>query len=167
MIEIKRATPSDAKWMQNGFDTHMGWTKKAGYFAECCQLQENGQVVLFHAADGDTFIGHVKVVWKPNYPYFRENNIPEIQDLNVIPAYRRQGVATKLVDACEQVIRARSKIAGIGFGLYSDYGAAQRMYVGRGYIPDGMGISYWDEYVTPGQSVNVDDSLVLHLIKHL
>lgn len=36
----------------------------------------------------------------------------------------------------------------LGVGLHSGYGAAQRMYVLRGYVPDGSGVWYegrvWD-----------------------
>ncbi len=30
----------------------------------------------------------------------------------------------------------------LGVGLHSGYGAAQRMYVLRGYVPDGSGVWY-------------------------
>jgi hypothetical protein len=41
------------------------------------------------------------------------------------------------------------------------------MYVLRGYVPDGKGIGYKDSYVEPGQTVVVDDDLVLCLAKRL
>ena len=74
---------------------------------------------------------------QPNYPYYQENGIPEIQDLNVLPKFRRQGIATQLLDEAESRIAQRADIVGIGFSLYADYGAAQRLYFLRGYIPDG------------------------------
>jgi GNAT superfamily N-acetyltransferase len=167
MIGVRQANYVDAGWMQNSFDSLMGWKKSPGYFHNCCDRQAEGQLVLLVAADGDHYAGHVKVVWSPNYPYFRDNNIPEIQDLNVLPGFRRQHVATTLVDTAENLIRQRSKIAGIGVGLYADYGPAQRMYIRRGYVPDGKGITYRDAYVTPGASVAVDDDLVLFFTKQL
>jgi hypothetical protein len=51
--------------------------------------------------------------------------------------------------------------------LYRDYGAAQRLYAGLGYVPDGQGVSYHNLAVTPGATVKVDDSLVLWMIKEL
>jgi GNAT superfamily N-acetyltransferase len=167
MIDVRQANYEDADWMQNIFDRLMGWTKAPGYFHNCCNRQAEGQLVLLVAADGDQYAGHVKVVWSPNYPYFRDNGIPEIQDLAVLPGYRRQGVATALVDSAENLIRQRSEIAGIGVGLYADYGPAQRMYIRRGYVPDGKGVAYRDVYVTPGASVPVDDDLVLFFTKQL
>lgn len=167
MVTIRRATMGDADWMQASFDSRMGWTKAAGYFRACCELQAQDQLVLWVAVDGDDYAGHVKVIWSPDYPYFRDNGIPEINDLAVLPSYRRQGVASQLVDACETIIRERSNVAGIGVGLYADYGPAQRMYVQRGYVPDGNGVTYLDSYVVPGASVPVDDDLVLFLVKQL
>jgi ribosomal protein S18 acetylase RimI-like enzyme len=167
MITVRRAVPDDADWMQSSFDTQMGWSKPDGYFAGCCHRQAQGACVLLVAAEGEQYAGHVIVEWASSYPHFRENGIPEISDLIVLPAYRQQGVATALVDEAEAIIRQRSPVAGIGVGLYADYGAAQRMYVLRGYIPDGYGVMYNDAAVTPGTTVPVDDALNLFLVKTL
>jgi GNAT superfamily N-acetyltransferase len=167
MVIVRQATLGDANWLQTSFDTHMGWKKSADYFHTCCQLQKDGELVLLVAVDGERYVGHTKVVWSPHYPYYRENGIPEIQDLNVLPTDRRKGIATLLVQTAEDLIRERSPVAGIGVGLYAEYGAAQRMYVHRGYVPDGKGVTYQDAYVTPGASVPVDDDLVLFFVKQL
>jgi len=167
MITIRQATFDEADWLQTGFDTYMGWTKPAGYFAEVCQQQDNDEVVLLIAVQADDYLAHCKIVWSPDYPYFRERAIPEIQDLNVRPDYRQQGIATRLIDECEQRVKERSNIVGIGFGLYTDYGAAQRIYIKRGYVPDGRGVHYNGQPVTPGESYPIDDDLVLYLTKRL
>ena len=72
-----------------------------------------------------------------------------------------------MVDEAENIIRSRSKLAGIGFGMYADYGPAQRMYILSGYVPDGNGLIYKDDYVKPGEKVPVDDDLILFLMKKL
>ena len=156
----------DAASMQDSF-RRTGWRKPEGYFADCCRQQEKGQLVLLVAEMDGAYMGHVKVVWRSGYAHFRENEIPHIQDLSVLPGHRRKGVATRLLDMAEDIIRQRSNVAGISFGLYSDYGPAQRMYVLRGYVPDGKGVTYNDQYVQPGQHVLVDDDLILHLVKDL
>jgi hypothetical protein len=69
------------------------------------------------------------------------------------------------MDAAEEVIAARSPAAGIGVGLYADYGAAQRLYVKRGYIPDGRGASWRDRPVLGGETVVADDDLALYFTK--
>jgi hypothetical protein len=47
------------------------------------------------------------------------------------------------------------------------YNAAQRLYLKRGYIPDGRGVTYRDRFVEEGEQVALDDDLVLHLTKEL
>ena len=69
------------------------------------------------------------------------------------------------MDEAERRIAVRSPAVGIGVGLYTDYGTAQRMYARRGYIPDGRGVCYDTQPVRPGQAVPVDDSLVLFFTK--
>lgn len=93
---------------------------------------------------------------------------PEINDT---PGKRNAEVELnlrELDDRDPSVIEAAfSKIAGIGVGLFSDYGAAQRMYVSRGYVPDGRGITYHCEAVSGGDKVIADDDLVLWFAKRL
>lgn len=167
VVTIRRAGADDALWMQNSFDTQMGWTKRSGYFAECCQKQTMGELVLLVAHEAEVYMGHVKVIWHPNYAHFRDNNIPEIQDLNVLPQFRRQGIATQLVEAAEAIASERSPTVGIGFGLYAGYGPAQRMYILRGYVPDGRGVMVDGEPAQPGSTVQMDDDLVLYLTRRL
>ena len=93
--------------------------------------------------------------------------IPEIQDLNVIRSRRREGIASWLLDEAEARIVKQARYAGIGFGLYADYGAAQRLYIQRGYVPEGRGIHYRNESLPPGACCTVDDDLVLYLVKPL
>ena len=71
------------------------------------------------------------------------------------------------MDEAERQVGERSAIVGIGVGLYPDYGPAQRMYVLRGYVPDGRGVSYDNRQVAPGEVVPVDDSLALYFTKKL
>lgn len=167
MIEVRRVQSDEAEWLQTSFDAAFDSPRSAGHFAECVQLHQKGDIVLLIALDGDQYVGHCKIVWEPHYPYFRQNNIPEIQDLNVVEAYRRRGIASQMMDVAEAIIKERSTIAGIGFGMHPGYGPAQRMYIRRGYVPDGHGMAYHDEYVQHGDQVTVDDDLVLFLIREL
>jgi GNAT superfamily N-acetyltransferase len=116
------------------------------------------------AVDGQ-FAGYVTVNWTPTYSGFAEQKIPEIQDLNVLPEFRRQGIGTQLLDRAEEEVALRSSIVGIGVGLHPGYNAAQRLYVKRGYIPDGRGVTYRNCPVEEGMQVVFDDDLVLHLTK--
>ena len=119
------------------------------------------------ALAGGEFAGYLTVDWSPVYPPFRLGGIPEITDFNVLPPFRRRGIGTRLMDEAERRIAERSPVVRIGFGLTPDYGAAQRMYVMRGYVPDGMGMRKNDRYVKPGDRLTADDDLVLFLTKRL
>ncbi len=131
------------------------------YLAE----QEKGERLVLVAFTDEDFAGYVTIHWQSDYPSFAEKGIPEIQDLNVLPRFRRLGIASSLVDEAEKRIFERSRIAGIGVGMYADYGPAQRMYILRGYVPDGLGLFYKNQPVIPGREVLVDDDLVLYFTK--
>lgn len=165
-FEIRLLTVDDIQPIADAF-TAIGWHKPAvqyrGYLAE----QEAGDRVVLVATVDRRFAGYVTIVWESHYPPFREAGIPEVVDFNVLPHYRRQGIGTRLMDEAERRIGERSAIVGIGVGLYPDYGAAQRMYVVRGYIPDGRGIWYDVHQVQYGESVCLDDSLALFFTKQL
>ena len=131
------------------------------YLAE----QERDERLVLVAYYDDDFAGYGTIHWHSDYPPFAEKGIPEIKDLNVLPRFRRRGIATKIVDEAEKRIFERSLVIGIGVGMYADYGAAQRMYILRGYVPDGLGLFYKDKPVIPGKEVIVDDDLTLYLTK--
>jgi len=141
------------------------WKTPESRFQELFAVQERRERVFLVAHSGNKIAGFVTVKWESDYPPFAEKAIPEIKDLRVLPVFRRRGVATALLDEAEKRIFARSPVAGIGVGLYADYGPAQHMYILRGYAPDGRGISYKNQPVSPGHDVFVDDDLVLYFIK--
>jgi len=119
------------------------------------------------ARSGGTFAGYLTVAWTSGYLPFREANIPEISDFSVLPPFRRRGIGGRLMEAAEATIAERSPVAGIGVGLFFDYGAAQRLYIKRGYIPDGRGIIWKNQPVAPGATVIADDELALFFTKML
>ena len=115
----------------------------------------------------DEFAGYITIVWTSEYAPFRAAGIPEMKDLNVLPSFRRRGVATRLLEAMEQTAALRTPTVGLGVGVSQDYGAAQRLYIQRGYIPDGRGVAYINRNVVYGEQVTVDDDLVLFLTKQV
>ena len=167
MITIRQAQTDEAAWLEAEHGAVLGGTKPAGYFQSVIELQARGELMLLVATAQSSYLGHCRVAWLSDYPGLRAQGIPEIQDLNVRPDYRRRGVASALLDEAERRIGERSPLAGIGFGLYADYGPAQRLYVKRGYVPDGRGVNYRLETAVAGETYRLDDDLVLYLVKRL
>ena len=145
----------------------LGWRKPASQYEKYLEEQNAGTRNVLVAFLDDEFAGYLTVVWMTDYPGFCESGIPEIADFNVLPHLRRKGIGGALMDSAETLIATRSNRVGIGVGMNSDYGSAQRMYAKRGYVPDGRGLSYDNRTLAYGDIVTVDDSLVLHLIKQL
>ena len=165
-IQIRLLEESDPPRLAAAFKK-MGWNKPEAQYQRYLQEQVAGTRTCFVAILDSDFAGYVTVNWRPTYTGFADLNIPEIQDLNVLTTYRRKGVASRLLDCAEGEAARRSRVVGIGVGLHPGYNVAQRLYVKRGYIPDGRGVTYRDRFVAESASVLVDDDLVMHFTKQL
>jgi GNAT superfamily N-acetyltransferase len=144
----------------------LGWNKPASQYEQYLLEQEAGQRLVLVAFVPDlVFAGYVTICWQSDYIPFREQNIPEIVDFNVLPQFRRQGIGSALMDDAETRVAAVSPTVGIGVGMTGDYGSAQRMYARRGYIPDGRGLISRGQPVQYGQTIPVDDDLALYFTK--
>ncbi|PKM87185.1 MAG: GNAT family N-acetyltransferase [Firmicutes bacterium HGW-Firmicutes-10] len=142
-----------------------GWNKpEALYQQYFIDIQQRKRDVII-AERNNEFAGYVTILWTSDYPSFRENNIPEIVDLNVLIKYRNRGIATLLIKEAESRIFRISDVAGIGVGLTPDYGLAQKLYVQQGYIPDGKGVWAKGRYLNYGTEIMIDDDVVLYFTK--
>lgn len=145
----------------------IGWDKPASQYERYYMEQVDKVRDVYIAFLEGEFAGYLTICWTSSYEPFREARIPEIVDFNVLPKYRRQGIGTQLMDKAESEIVKVSLVAGIGVGLTPDYGAAQRLYVLRGYVPDGHGLHFRGDYIKYGQEITADDSMALYLTKEL
>jgi GNAT superfamily N-acetyltransferase len=145
----------------------IGWKKTETQYRRYLEDQAAERRVCRVAFVDERFAGYVTLNWQPTYPPFADAGIPEIQDLNVLPEFQRQGIATRLLDEIEALAAERTSVVGIGVGLHPGYNAAQRLYGERGYIPDGHGITYRDRFLEESAQIVLDDDLVLHLTKQL
>lgn len=141
------------------------WPKPAEIFERYLLEQTHHQRVVWLAFKNQQFAGYITLKWQSNYASFRAENIPEIMDLNVLPSFQKQGVGSFLMDHAEQEAFKGHDTVGLGTGLYADYGQAMKMYINRGYKPDGRGITYHYQAVMPGNAVYLDDDLILWFIK--
>jgi ribosomal protein S18 acetylase RimI-like enzyme len=165
-VDIRSLSKEDPNQISAAFD-EIGWNKPTAQYEAYLQEQETGDLHALVATVGGLFAGYLTVKWRTNYAPFADAGIPEIQDLNVLPRYRRRGIGTALMDRAEALIKKRSATAGIGVGMYPDYGNAQKLYVLRGYVPDGRGLTYDGRILKPMESTVNDDDLVLYFTKEL
>ena len=145
----------------------LGWNKPASQYER--YLMEQAQQIrhVYVAILKGEFAGYLTICWNSHYEPFHKENIPEIVDFNVLPKFRRLGIGTQLMDKAENEIAKVSSIAGIGVGMTPDYGAAQRLYVLRGYVPDNRGLHYQGHHIKYSEEITIDDNLALYLTKKL
>ncbi len=163
---IRHIEKHDPPVISAAFD-EIGWDKPVTQYEQYFLEQQAGTREVLIALMGGIFAGYVTIVWEPSYKPFQDNDIPEIQDFNVLPKFRRQHIGTALMDKAEALISTRSRTVGVGVGMYADYGNAQRLYVLRGYIPDGEGLTYKHKVLKPMEHTINDDDLVLYFTKAL
>ncbi|MFP4314373.1 MAG: GNAT family N-acetyltransferase [Alphaproteobacteria bacterium] len=166
-IAIRRAQDQDIKALYQMAEK-VGKPTDVDYFEHCLELQGQAKRILFIISYENKDAGYGILNWAPKYALFKKLGIPEIQDLNIVPAMRKRGLATALIQYCEDMARKKNfKEMGIAFGLHANYGPAQRLYVKLGYIPDGQGATYDRKQIAFGEFKPVDDDLCLMLIKTL
>ena len=129
--------------------------------------QDSGKRTVLVARFDGRVIGYLTINWRPTYSTFVDRGIPEVQDFNVKPDFRRRGFGSQMMDRAEEIIAERHSACGIGVGLSAAYGSAQRMYAKRGYVPDGRGLTYKEQPVEERTHVRVDDDLVIYMTKDL
>lgn len=165
-LKIRNLSADDPSTISEAF-AQVGWNKPKSQYEVYLEEQAVGKRLVLVAEVSGRFAGYVTIQWISDYLPFSEQHIPEIQDFNVLPKYRRKRIGTHLMDRAEALVSERSNTVGIGVGMYSDYGNAQRLYVLRGYVPDGRGLCYKYEVQAPMAIVINDDDLVLFFTKKL
>lgn len=145
-----------------------GLSHDRGYYEQCLERQQKAEMLIVVARCGREDCGYALLNWQPKYPYFKVCGLPEIQDLNVLREYRKRGVGAKIIGFCEEAARQKGhEEMGIGVGLDSSFGAAQRLYARLGYIPDGAGITYDRKQVAAGEFRPIDENLCLMMSKKI
>ena len=111
--------------------------------------------------------GYVFVYYKCRWGGLANSCIPGVVDLIVFQKYRKKGIATALMDAAEAIARKYASRVYLDVCLNSEYGPAQRLYIKRGYLPDGKGAYYEEKVCETGAVIKNDDELTLCLVKEL
>ena len=146
---------------------NQGWYRSTelfeSYFLD--QKQKDRFVIV---AEYEGFVaGYVTLLKHAKNGPFSEKKYPEISGFIVFIQYQNKGIGNKLLNRSENLARSFSKIITLGVGLHEGYGLAQRLYIKRGYIPDGSGVWYEDKPLDMNASCKSNDHLVHYLSKRI
>ena len=145
-----------------------GWHQTVDKYEARLRDQKEGRAISLVAEYNGAVAGYINVYPESKGGPFDGRGYAEIVDFGVLEKYRRHGIGSRLMDAAEEIAARYSDTVYLAVGLHSGYGSAQRMYVKRGYIPDGSGVwhgsqpawAYDREYL-------IDDDLCLWMSKKL
>lgn len=165
-ILIRDLLPSDAPIITNE-EIDQGWDADISKYLMRLEHQTAGKSINLIAEYYGNVAGYINVYPNSEWGSFSNQGLPEIVDFGVLEKYRRNGIGNKLMDIAEQIASTYADTVYLGVGLHNGYGSAQRMYVKRGYIPDGTGVWYRDKVCDQYADCCNDDELVLYLSKKL
>ena len=111
--------------------------------------------------------GYVFLYYKCRWGGLANCDLPCVIDLIVFEKYRKNRIATALMDTAEIIAKNHSNKVYLDVCLNSEYGPAQRLYVKRGYVPDGNGVYYEEKICETNAICKNDDELTLCLVKEL
>ncbi|MBR3109010.1 MAG: GNAT family N-acetyltransferase [Clostridia bacterium] len=166
-ILIRDMLPSDGPIFTEE-EIAQGWHATVEKYEMRLRDRAEGKAVPLTAEYRGCPAGYISVYPNSSWGAFGNKGLPEIVDFGVLQKYQRRGIGSKLMDAAEEIAARYADTVYLGVGLHNGYGSAQRMYVKRGYIPDGSGAWYRDKPCTPYDTIYTnDDDLVLYMSKEL
>lgn len=165
-ILIRTILPSDAQIICDE-EIAQGWDQTIDKYL--MRIEDNcaGKSISLVAECQGNVAGYINVYLDSKWGAFAGEGYPEIVDFGVLEKYRRNGIGAKLMDVAEEIAGKYADIVYLGVGLHRGYGSAQRMYVKRGYVPDGTGVWYGEQVAEPYENYCNDDDLILYMSKKL
>ena len=165
-LTIRSMVPEDAKVY---YDTYLSydWHPQMEIYENYYREQQNGERLVFVPEYEGKVVGICTLVLHPTEGPWGGQNIPEIVDLCVFFHIHKSGIGSKLLDVAEAEAAKRSDTVFLAVGCHSGYGPAQRIYVKRGYIPDGSGVWYQNRQLDQYAPCVNDDDLLLFMSKEL
>lgn len=165
-ITIRDLQEADAQIITDE-EIAQGWHATIDKYLVRLKDQAEGRAITLVAEYQGNVAGYINVYPDSAWGSFANLGLPEIVDFGVLEKYRRLGIGGKLMDVAEEIAGKYADIVYLGVGLHYGYGSAQRMYVKRGYIPDGKGVWYGPQVCEQYENCCNDDDLVLYLSKKL
>ena len=162
---IRKMQESDIQELSRGFISQ-GWPSREEILTRYFKEQESGEREVLVAEVEGALAGYITILSCAKQGSFAEI-YPELSDFNVFEPFQNQGIGNLLLEEAEKQVRLISDKVTLGVGLHSGYGPAQRLYIKRGYIPDGTGV--WYQNHQPAMNAVCEDigELVLYLSKNL
>lgn len=162
---IRKMQESDIKDLSRGFISQ-GWPSREEILTRYFKEQESGEREVLVAKVEGAVAGYITILPDAKQGPFA-GMAPELSDFNVFEPFQNQGIGNLLLEEAEKRVRLISDKVTLGVGLHSGYGPAQRLYIKRGYIPDGTGV--WYQNHQPAMNAVCEDigELVLYLSKNL
>ncbi|MBQ9121975.1 MAG: GNAT family N-acetyltransferase [Lachnospiraceae bacterium] len=165
-IVIRDLQPGDVQVITDE-EIAQGWQQTTEKYEMRLKDQADGVATALVAEFRGNVAGYINVYPNAKWGPFGNQGYPEIVDFGVLEKFRRNGIGSRLMDVAEQVAGTYADMVYLGVGIHSGYGSAQRMYVKRGYIPDGSGVWYGDKVCPQYAPCSNDDDMVLYLSKQL
>ena len=157
---IRNMIKSDIESLSHGF-MNQGWPGREEILARYFLQQESGEREVLVAEIDGAVAGYVTIF---KHGPFAEV-YPELSDFNVFEPFQNQGIGNQLLEEAEKRVKFVSSKVTLGVGLHLGYGPAQRLYIRRGYIPDGTGVWYRNKPLEMNATSQNNDDLVLYLSK--
>ena len=165
MCLIRTMQIFDIKNLSQGFISQ-GWPGREEILTRYFKEQESGEREVLIADLAGVVAGYITILPITKQGPFA-GMAPELSDFNVFEPFQNQGIGNLLMEEAEKRVKLISDKVTLGVGLHSGYGPAQRLYIKRGYIPDGTGV--WYQNHQPAMNAVCEDigELVLYLSKNL
>ena len=160
---IRKMQESDIKNLSRGFISQ-GWPSREEILTRYFKEQESGEREVLVAEVEGAVAGYITILPSAKHGPFAEV-YPELSDFNVFEPFRNQGIGSQLLEEAEKRVKFVSSKVTLGVGLHLGYGPAQRLYIKRGYIPDGTGVWYRNKPLEMNATIQNNDDLVLYLSK--
>ena len=160
---IRNMIKYDIESLSHGF-INQGWPGREEILARYFLEQESGEREVLVAEIDGAVAGYITILSSAKHGPFAEV-YPELSDFNVFEPFHNQGIGNLLLEEAEKRVKLISDKVTLGVGLHSGYGPAQRLYMKRGYIPDGTGVWYQNQPLEMNATIQNNDDLVLYLSK--